>query len=537
MQKADEQQRVPPAVARRFTAVQVAGIAMTDEAGELAEQDQSEFAELFRDFDWPDHLRTRMAEFLSNGQEREVEYNPFLGERQVLLLVTQYLRRRDECEQLIAWTRAYGFGAEELDYLSSQIAEVGLEESTTESRLADFLDPPDRLLDLVEQWHFELSIGVPALEPIDHIQPHQYEHPWDREALDRMRDVTGFETALRKFSEWHLEKLQHLTSQSTRIRVGPEQFPELFDIWRICCERSQMGSDRPDLFVEYGSLNAFTTGVEKPQVVVSSALVSLLDRTELMFVLGHELGHIRSEHVLYYMFAQWLPTVVDAVGQATLGIGKVIGEGMQLAVLDWQRKSELTCDRHGLLVAQDLDAAVRVMMKLAGAPPTMYGDLNTEAFIEQGREFDGEKDIQNEAYKFFLTANQDHPWPAVRAHLLDEWESSGDYETLLDGTSAAEENDDDSACPYCCKNVLPGDEFCPHCGSDLRAAAAAQQAGLECPECNSAAVEENDQFCPDCGADLDQQDNQTGDAVSCHSCGSTVLEPSDSYCPECGAEA
>ena len=35
---------------------------------------------------------------------------------------------------------------------------------------------------------------------------------------------------------------------------------------------------------------------------------------------------------------------------------------------EWFRKSELSCDRAGLLAGQDVDAARRALMKLAGGP-------------------------------------------------------------------------------------------------------------------------------------------------------------------------
>ena len=38
------------------------------------------------------------------------------------------------------------------------------------------------------------------------------------------------------------------------------------------------------------------------------------------------------------------------------------------ALEEWQRKSELSCDRAGLLVGQDSDAALRALMKSAGGP-------------------------------------------------------------------------------------------------------------------------------------------------------------------------
>ena len=42
--------------------------------------------------------------------------------------------------------------------------------------------------------------------------------------------------------------------------------------------------------------------------------------------------------------------------------------GLQGALTRWQRSSELTADRAGLLACQSQDPALRSMMKLAGLP-------------------------------------------------------------------------------------------------------------------------------------------------------------------------
>ena len=42
-----------------------------------------------------------------------------------------------------------------------------------------------------------------------------------------------------------------------------------------------------------------TIGMDKPVIVLNSALIDLLDEEELRFVIGHELGHAMSGHAVY----------------------------------------------------------------------------------------------------------------------------------------------------------------------------------------------------------------------------------------------
>ncbi|MFU8806938.1 MAG: M48 family metallopeptidase, partial [Bradymonadaceae bacterium] len=251
--------------------------------------------------------------------------------------------------------------------------------------------------------------------------------------------------------------------------------------------------------------NAFTTGTKNYQVVVSSSLVTLLSPRELMFVIGHELGHILSEHVLYSMFAMWFPAFAVIVGQATLGLGSLLGKGLELAVLDWQRKAELTCDRFGLLICQDLNAAMNVLMKFAGAPPSFYSKMNWKAFADQGRDFDADSDLHNKVYRTLLTAHQTHPWPAVRAHHLREWADAGHYDRLL-GNSADEApaqtptsgtSAEEMSCIRCEASLLPEDKYCPECGMGVPENIG--QEHLFCLECGCEDLRADDKFCPSCG--------------------------------------
>ncbi len=54
------------------------------------------------------------------------------------------------------------------------------------------------------------------------------------------------------------------------------------------------------------------------------------------------------------------------IGQATLGLGSLLGQGLVVALHDWYRKAELTSDRAGLLCVQELEPCMRAFMKMAG---------------------------------------------------------------------------------------------------------------------------------------------------------------------------
>ena len=107
-------------------------------------------------------------------------------------------------------------------------------------------------------------------------------------------------------------------------------------------------------------------GKDRPFIVLTTGLVNLHDEEELRFVVGHELGHILSGHAVYRTMLLILIQLAARI--AWMPIGYLGLRGIIWGLEEWFRKSELSCDRAGLLAGQDVDAARRALMKLAGGP-------------------------------------------------------------------------------------------------------------------------------------------------------------------------
>ena len=101
------------------------------------------------------------------------------------------------------------------------------------------------------------------------------------------------------------------------------------------------------------------------------------------------------------------------------------------ALLEWQRKSELSGDRAGLLCAQDFDAAIRVEMKLAGGH--RVDKLDSQAFLAQARDYERAGDMRDGVLKLLNLEMQTHPFSVLRAAALTQWVDSGDYGAILAG--------------------------------------------------------------------------------------------------------
>ena len=260
-----------------------------------------------------------------------------------------------------------------------------------------------------------------------------WEHPADRAALQTLRALPGVDEVIRKIlGLLGGERGIRLLFQGNAIRVGPAQFPRLAHLQTEVCTTFDW-SPVPELYVtQTPFFNAGAYGIDAPFIVVHSAAIELLNDDELRVLLSHELGHVMSGHALYRTIAAILALV-------SLGVLPVLAElvvlPVRLAFLEWSRKSELSADRAGLVGSQDMVAAQRLDMKMAGGGrgDGFAGQLNVDAFMQQAHEYAESSEGLDVVYKLLSTLALTHPMHTVRAAELQRWVASGEYDRILRG--------------------------------------------------------------------------------------------------------
>ncbi len=260
------------------------------------------------------------------------------------------------------------------------------------------------------------------------ISPRAFEHEADRAALAGLRNMTGFDALLKKVVGTLGEKRMRLLFLANAVRINEKQRPDLYETFVEACEILDL-PELPELYITQSpELNAMTVGIEQPFVVVNSAMVQSCSKDELRCVLGHEAGHILSGHALYrtmlFVLLRAMQAVVPrAIVMLTLPI--------LLALFEWSRKSELSADRAGLLVSQDLEVSHRVCLMLAGG-----GDIknyNLQEFEQQAQEYQDEGTITDTLFKFLNLIWFSHPFPVLRILELKKWYGGEQYRQILVG--------------------------------------------------------------------------------------------------------
>jgi Zn-dependent protease with chaperone function len=273
------------------------------------------------------------------------------------------------------------------------------------------------------------------------ISSRAYEHPADRSALVALRKLSGFDVLLRKLFGLFNERAFRLSYLAGSVKVSERQFPHIYTLVRDGSYILDL-PDVPDVFVTQNpEVSAMALGRDRPFIVISTGLVNLHDQEELRFVIGHELGHILSGHAVYRTMLLWLIQLAGRIAWMPIG---VIGlRAIIWGLEEWFRKSELSCDRAGLLACQDLDAARRALMKLAGGP--YLSELNPDAFREQAHEYDAVPDLRDSILKLMQLTGNTHPFAVVRFAELDHWGTNGEYERILGGDYPRRETDQDAS--------------------------------------------------------------------------------------------
>ena len=265
---------------------------------------------------------------------------------------------------------------------------------------------------------------------LDGISPRAYQHPADRAATAALQKVPYLDQVVRKLVALGYERALRTFALGASVRLGQDQLPHIWVLHRQVFNTLDM-ERVPNLYMtQYPFANAAAIGVEKPIVVVNSELIRILDEDGRRVVLAHEAAHVHSDHVLY----QTALIILLRLGMSVVRLPLLAGLpllAIQLALLEWFRAAELSCDRAAALVTRDPNAVCRALMTMSAGEAAE--DLNLDAFIAQAMDYDIGGSGLERLTKLMQDLQLTHPMPVRRVRLLLDWVHEGGYDRMVRG--------------------------------------------------------------------------------------------------------
>jgi Zn-dependent protease with chaperone function len=263
---------------------------------------------------------------------------------------------------------------------------------------------------------------------LEGISPRAYQHPADRAATAALQKVPYLDDVVRRLIALGYERALRAAALGASVRLGQEQLPHIWVLHRQCFNALDI-EKVPDLYLtQFPMANAATIGIDKPVVVLNSELVRILDEDCRRAVLAHEAAHVHSGHVLYQTALLILLRLGNSARLPLLAGLPLVA--IQLALLEWFRGAELSCDRAAALTTRDPLTVCRTLMVISAGEAAE--DLNLDAFIAQAMDYEEGKGLEK-LTRLLQDMQLTHPMPVRRVRQLLNWVREGDYDRIVGG--------------------------------------------------------------------------------------------------------
>ena len=278
-------------------------------------------------------------------------------------------------------------------------------------------------------------------------------HPEDAAALEALKKIPVLPSVVKAFMDLGAEQLMKGLNMASKVRLSPTQLPELYNILPPICEILDI--KEPEFYLEMNPTpNAYAFGETYTAITITSAIVDMMSEDELRAVIAHECGHIACHHMLYHTLAQILSNATGFL-EALASLAAPV----HYALMYWQRKSELSCDRVAAYITGP-QTATSMLSRLAGGPIGITSKLNLVELAEQADLYDAfcKTGLWNKALQTYAVLDQDHPFTSVRVRELLKWTNTDQYKSLATSKQI---------CPHCYQAIDDDWRFCQHCGKEL----------------------------------------------------------------------
>lgn len=242
-----------------------------------------------------------------------------------------------------------------------------------------------------------------------------YAYGMDYELRKKLDSIPGLYKVARSITSTIVHQQMQIMNQQA-VCATPTSFPDVYEIGCECARR--LGIAVSNIFiVNDQTLNAYTYACDdvEPFIVLHSGLYERMTPGELKSIIGHECGHIQNYHGSYETIATLIAQEgLSALGGLSAFFLSVFTTGVQLALNSWSRAAEVTCDRAGLICADNLEDALSAEAKL------MYGGAFGDHKIDYAS-IEEQLELQMSNATKYYEALYSHPTSARRIMAIREF--------------------------------------------------------------------------------------------------------------------
>lgn len=305
------------------------------------------------------------------------------------------------------------------------------------------------------------------------VDPDDFRHPFEksiREKLFADEDAKKLlPEARRVAAEFNRE--YHKMHKLQGVVVSERQFPELHQMGLEVSKSLGMKQGFTLYVMNSAQMNAYTWSIDQDNygVALFSGLITGMTRDELRFVLAHEMGHVKSEHILTSVMIQLymdklgkLPPIFadDEKAEGKAGAMRTVKHAFAMTLAELpehlagnlarrvsgttrsadeieitqeqymtfqrlQQASEYSSDRAGLVATADRDNSLKGLVKLASGNVGNLSGFDLASYIAQIESVLATLDRQ--ALEDLQGQEGSHAFTLLRVGELDLFHQSADY--------------------------------------------------------------------------------------------------------------
>ncbi|OHX65407.1 M48 family metallopeptidase [Flammeovirga pacifica] len=214
---------------------------------------------------------------------------------------------------------------------------------------------------------------------------------------------------------------RHLLKSS--LRLTKALAPNLHEIADHCIDILKLKSSIEFFVYQSNKFNAacYPPEEDKLYIIISSGMLENFTKEELLFVVGHEIGHVLFEHFKYPV-------------SHILEVGcNILSPLHAMKLYAWNRNAEISADRAGLLCCGNFEVVAKTFFKLSSGVTSNSLDFKLNEYIKQFVDLEAVmNDSNHDPSDWYST----HPFNPLRIKALELFNKSETLKQFIPSVNA-----------------------------------------------------------------------------------------------------